>query len=133
MRNYRFFAYVCLPICFLEFLSITGCEKAHTQHGQESWREILTFEGHKASGGTFVDCVLFGPDARWVASASWEGQIKLWDVATAMELRTLEGKGGPIASISASPDGKKLAAAMFRGSVKVWDIKTGEEAMNIAP
>ncbi len=132
MRKYRFFRSVWLGICFLEFIGLPGCQKTSAGRlplpaGESASREIVTFEGHMVSGGTFVDCVLLGPDGRWAASASWEGHVKIWDAATAKELRVIDGKGGPVLSISISPDGKKLAAAMFQGNVRVWDIETAEE------
>lgn len=60
------------------------------------------------------------------------GVIKLWDVTTGKEIRTLNG---PSSSLTLSPDGTRLAGAgnlslslsqRYAGWLHLWDLRTGE-------
>ncbi|MBC7929681.1 MAG: caspase family protein [Rubrivivax sp.] len=77
----------------------------------------------------------FSPDGRLLATllAFMDSQVKLWDVATGRELRTLVGSTGAgflgggqgFTSIAFSRDGRQIAAGGYDGSIKVWDVETG--------
>jgi WD40 repeat protein len=78
----------------------------------------------------------FSPDGRLLATYSgmFSGQVKLWEVATGRELRTLAadagGSGfglGGVRSVAFSRDGRLFAAGSDDGSTKVWEVSTGRE------
>ena len=83
----------------------------------------------------------FSPDGTRLASASANGIVKLWDVATGQELLTLKGHTSYVNSVVFSPDGTRLASAgdadppqgrrrqALGSSVKVWDVVTGQETL----
>src|SRR5260370_41998666 len=56
-----------------------------------------------------VFSVAFSPDSKILASASWDGSIRLWEVATGKELRQRAGHTGWIKALAFSPDGQLLA------------------------
>jgi len=56
-------------------------------------------------------------------SASWDGSIKLWNIATAQCIGTLEGKMGGITSINTYDNDTKLIAGSSQGMVKCWDLE----------
>jgi RNA polymerase sigma factor (sigma-70 family) len=75
--------------------------------------------------------VVFTGDGKRLVSAS--GALKIWDVQTGKELKTLENKGALSNEIALSPDGRRLASTGFRkendkliGEIFLWDAKTGE-------
>jgi WD40 repeat protein len=84
-------------------------------------RAFVRQPGHTARAYS----VAFRRDGRVLASGSWDGTIKLWDVATGRELRTLAGHGRGIYKAVFSPDGRRLASASRDGTVKLWDAATG--------
>lgn len=66
-------------------------------------RHILA--GHKAP----VNCVVFSPIDRLIASASDDRTIRLFDVNTGLEVRVLRGSGA-VTSIGFSPNGTLIAS-----------------------
>jgi WD40 repeat protein len=78
------------------------------------------FSGHSSS----VTSVAFSPDGKTLASGSKDHTIKLWDVASGLELLTLKGHSSPTA-VAFSPDGKTLADESDKNSARLWSISTG--------
>jgi RNA polymerase sigma factor (sigma-70 family) len=95
-----------------------------------SWQERATLTGQKEE---FM-CVAFSPDARLLVTAALDGNIQLWDVASAKELRRLTA-GSSVYSVAFSPDGKLLASGGGErgksGAVKLWDLATGKQIASL--
>ena len=71
--------------------------------------------------------VIFSPDGRTLASGSTDDTVKLWDVASGRELRTLTGHSEAVGSVTFSPDERTLALGSVNGTVKLWDATSGRE------
>jgi WD40 repeat protein len=67
-----------------------------------------------------------------LATASRDTTVKIWDVHSGEELRTLSGHNGAVNSVAFSPDGTRLASASADGTARVWDAETGAELLNIS-
>ena len=76
--------------------------------------------------------VEFSPDGRLIATASWDGTVKLWDTESGRERRTLAGHGWGVYHAAFSPDGKLVATASRDWTAKVWDAATGRELRTLA-
>ncbi len=79
-------------------------------------------------GGVTVTSVAFSPDGRFLATGRDDLTVKLWDVATGQEMRTLSGHKSRITDVAFSPDGRLFASTSNERRVKLWDVATGQEA-----
>src|SRR5262249_62329776 len=88
----------------------------------ESWPPVSPrLEGHTAQ----IACIAFSPDGQWLATADWNGAVKLWNARTGEKIRDLEGHGQLVADVAFSPDGR-LATASHDRTVRIWDPATGQ-------
>ncbi len=88
---------------------------------------IRTLTGHSysivsESVMSGVISVAFSPDGKILASGAYDNTIKLWDMATGAEIRTIKGHRGGVNSVVFSPDGKLLASGSYDGTIKIWRL-----------
>ncbi len=78
-----------------------------------------------------VTAIAFSPSGQSLASGSWDGNVKIWEVETGYNLRTLTGHTGEIHAVAFSPDGRFIASGGIDERVKLWDVITGQELHNL--
>ncbi|MER6318896.1 hypothetical protein ABT237_34845 [Streptomyces sp. NPDC001581] len=72
-----------------------------------------------------VTSLAFGPGGRLLASASWDGTARLWQVTggrALWPLSVLHGHTKFVRCVAFSPDGRTLVTASEDGTVRVWDV-----------
>ncbi|MBE9008546.1 trypsin-like peptidase domain-containing protein [Fortiea sp. LEGE XX443] len=76
-----------------------------------------------------VNSVAISPDGRTLASSSGDATIKIWNLTTGQEIRTLNAHSDSLLfnSVAISPDGRTLAGGSVLGTIKIWNIATGQE------
>jgi len=77
-----------------------------------------TLDAHPAE----VSATAFTPDSRILATASYDGTLKLWDTRSGEALRTLSGHQNLVLSLAVSPDGNMLASGGNDNTIKLWDV-----------
>jgi WD40 repeat protein len=80
--------------------------------------------------------ITFSRDGRSLASASADGQVKLWDatrLTQPQEARlALRGRvPGQCLNVAFSPDGRRIATGGDDNTVEVWDAHTGRELLTL--
>jgi WD40 repeat protein len=97
--------------------------------------EFLRFSRHTAT----VTRLAFSRDGKRIASASWDGTVKIWDTVTGQELLNLRGHRAAVYAVAFSRDGKRLASAGGQkdvfiprkgaGEIILWDPDTGKQVL----
>ena len=90
--------------------------------------QLVVQKGH-ADG---VKSVAFSPDGKTLASGSSDQTIKIWDLTSGRELRTLVGHSENVTSVAFSPDGKILASGSWNQTIKLWDLISGQELRRLS-
>jgi len=68
---------------------------------------------------------VFTPDGKLVVTAGGDKSIRIWDAATAREVKKISDQVGAVRSIAISGDGTRLISA-GDNSLDVWDLATGK-------
>ncbi len=81
-----------------------------------------TLVGH--TDGVFK--VAWAPDGQRLASAGYDGTVRIWDTNTGENAHTLTGSGQWVLAVTWSPDGQQLAAGYGDGTIGLWNANSGK-------
>jgi WD40 repeat protein len=84
---------------------------------------IHTLVGHKSS----IDTLAYSADGKWLATASLDKTVIIWDAKTGQELKTLIGHKGPVYPVAFSPVGQRVLSGDATGVAILWDAESGKE------
>jgi WD40 repeat protein len=73
-----------------------------------------------------IQSLAVSPDGRWLASASYDRLIQLYDLVTAKPGPVLKDHSDAVYGVTFSPDGRFLASGGADRAVKVWEVATGQ-------
>jgi WD40 repeat protein/serine/threonine protein kinase len=83
--------------------------------------ELFSLPGHEQT----ASCTAFSPNGHLLATGSWDGTVKIWEVPARRLLATLSGVHDFVRGVSFSPGGDVLAVASLSG-VRLWNARTGQ-------
>lgn len=86
-----------------------------------NYRPRLILRGHENA----VSQVRISPDGRFIASASADGTIKIWDASSGSHMDTLVGHMAGVSCVAWSPDSNTLASGSDDKAIRLWDRVTG--------
>ena len=92
--------------------------------------KVKTLTGHSDWFGG-ITSLAFSPDGKTLISGSQDKTIKLWNLETSQEIKTLSGHSDHICSVAYSPNGQILASASKDKTVKLWSVASGEEISSV--
>jgi WD40 repeat protein len=72
-----------------------------------------------------VRSVVFSPNGKVLATAGYEPDVTLRDVASGQVVGILHGHERGVNAVAFAPDGQSIATAGLDGTVKVWDAASG--------
>ncbi|HEV3386926.1 MAG TPA: serine/threonine-protein kinase, partial [Gemmata sp.] len=98
---------------FIAYTAQNSRIKLHQSNNWPSQRELVGHEGE-------ILALNFRSDGARLASAGWDGAIRIWDTLTGYSLYELRGHTGYVNAVAWSPDGVRLASASEDGTTKIW-------------
>ncbi|KAG5843978.1 hypothetical protein ANANG_G00156610 [Anguilla anguilla] len=93
----------------------------------EEKKPLARLTGHHA----LINEVLFSPDTRLLASASFDKSIKIWDGKTGKYLTSLRGHVAAVYQVAWAADSRLLVSGSSDSTLKVWDVKTGKLSVDL--
>ena len=92
----------------------------------QEWKLERTLETHSD-----VNTLCFSPDEKTLASGSKDNKVRLWNVETGVNTKTLVGHSDYVLSVCFSPDGKTLVSGSRDQTVRLWNVETGENTKTL--
>jgi len=84
-----------------------------------SKKPILRMTGHQQP----VNFVCFSPDGRFIASASFDKSVKLWNGATGKFVTSFRAHVQAVYQVAWSADSRLLVSSSKDSTMKVWDVQ----------
>ena len=77
-----------------------------------------------------ITCSALSPSSRFAASASRDGQIRVWNIATGNCIANWTDSSAPT-SLAVDPSGRTVFSGNSSGDVKTWDVSTGGQQLSV--
>jgi hypothetical protein len=94
--------------------------------GMPIWRLINDQSLRTLKGRSYIQRVAVTPDGRQVVSGGRDG-LKVWDLASGSEVRTLSGHTDTVLSVAVTRDGRLIVSGSKDKTIKLWELATGRE------
>jgi WD40 repeat protein len=102
--------------------------------------ELFALRGRSRRLGTLFDSlqnlslVAFSPNSERLATARWDGEIRIWSLRRGREMIKLMSEKAPLspAAMGFTPDGRHLVVATGDGAVVEWNVETGESLARLS-
>ena len=69
---------------------------------------------------------MYSPNGLYLATASYDCGVAIWDVATGERVfNSLTSHGTPMSLVNWSPDSKRIVTAALDNAIRIFDVETG--------
>lgn len=84
--------------------------------------EIMVYKGHTDE----INAIELSPDGNFIASASSDKTIQIWDINSGKSIKTLNGFEWKVTSLKYTVDGKYIIGGCNNGISKLYEVETGK-------
>lgn len=96
------------------------------------WRDVgnllsLAWQAHTAA----VQALAFSPDEQVLATGSWDGTVKLWNLESG-DLLWCEHHISSVQCLAFTPDGLTLASGGDDATIQFWEVSTGKHLQTLS-
>lgn len=78
-----------------------------------------------------VTTVACSPDGKQIVSGGADKAVRVWDAATAKEVRQFAGHGNRVTTVAFTADAKSVVSSSADGSICVWDMGSGLQRLTM--
>lgn len=130
-RNFRTFTspeptqFSCLALDPSGELVCAGCQDTFQIYiwSMKTGRLLDVLAGHEAP----IADIIFNPIRSFLASASWDNTVRLWDVFEKKATQDTLELGSDVVALAYRGDGRELCCSTLNGQLTIWDV-TGPAA-----
>jgi guanine nucleotide-binding protein subunit beta-2-like 1 protein len=69
----------------------------------------------------FVSDVVISSDGQFALSASWDAELRLWDISTGKTTRRFVGHDKDVLSVAFSADNRQIVSGARDGTIRLWN------------
>jgi len=121
-------------LLYVEALNITSLvDEPRVPAAEQALRQALANSGGRVLSGHehFIQAVAISPDNHWLATGSYDGTARLWDLTAedpAAAPIVLRGHEGRITAVVISPDNRWLVTGSWDDTARLWDLTAADPA-----
>ena len=92
----------------------------------DTYRRKLVYDFKNGEHKGAVNCVRFHPDNSCLATACFDGKIRIFDVRSKQLVQHYKEHDRPATCVSFHPSGNFLASTAYDNTIKIYDLRIGE-------
>lgn len=81
---------------------------------------VYSESGNLTGSSSSVSCVAYSPNGKFLAAASWDKRITIYNTSTLEVVEQLKGHTGTVSCIAFNSDSTLIASSSKDGSVRIW-------------
>lgn len=90
-------------------------------------RDPFRIKGHRKE----LRMLKYSPDGKWLASASYDRTIRIWDPKGQQKAILYGGHRERVRVIAYRPDGQQLVSGGDDCAARIWDMRTGKKGLRL--
>jgi WD40 repeat protein len=129
-KDYSGYFLRALAVCWLLAL-LSACETGANNGLPATPTPSVHIRPYTLAGhADLVTAQAWSPNERFIASASKDGSVIVWNAANGQTLYTYHSPSSVVTSLAWSPDGRRIVSGGSDGVAQSWDATTGNHVLS---